>query len=93
MTTRIDSIAKSSANVSGDENELGVLYEEQGKFDETEVLYTRALAGQKRQIGADHSDTLLAIYDLACLYQSQRKYGGSKKLYEQELAGEVPIWS
>lgn len=41
----------------GSVNNIAVLYERQGGFDEAKSLCARALAGRKQQLGADHRST------------------------------------
>ena len=55
-------------------NNLGSLYKQQGKYTEAEELYIKALAARRRQLGDDHPDTLISIYNLADLYQQQGKH-------------------
>jgi tetratricopeptide (TPR) repeat protein len=37
-------------------NNLGLLYVAQGKLDEAEEMYQRALAGYEKALGSDHPD-------------------------------------
>ena len=43
----------------------------QGKYDEAEPLYVRALAIWEKVLGADHPDTAESCNNLAALYYSQ----------------------
>jgi hypothetical protein len=47
---------------------LGLYYRLQGRLDEAEPLYQRALEAQERTLGSEHPDTLLSVNDLAELY-------------------------
>ena len=49
---------------------LGTLYRKQGKLDQAEKMYQRALARNETTLGADHTSTLRT---LRVLYQGQGK--------------------
>ena len=40
---------------------LGVLYSDQGKLDEAEKMYMRALQGYEEALGAKHTSTLQTV--------------------------------
>ena len=54
-------------------NQLGVMLDDQGKLDEAELLYKRALKGQEEMLGRKHSDTLTTVNNLAFLFYKQNK--------------------
>ncbi|KZP22341.1 Kif17 kinesin, partial [Athelia psychrophila] len=60
----------------------------EGKLDEAESLYGRALTGWEKQLGADHPSTLTTVSNLAVLYQTQGKLDEAERLYGRALAGE-----
>jgi tetratricopeptide (TPR) repeat protein len=69
----------------------------QGKYEEAEPLYRRALAVREKQLGAEHPDTALSLNNLAGLYHVQGKYEEAEPLYkraltvyEQRLGAEHP---
>jgi len=39
-------------------NNLGSLYDDQGKLKEAEEMYQRALEGKEKALGSDHTSTL-----------------------------------
>ncbi len=49
---------------------LGNLYLDQGKLDEAEKIYERALQGNEKALGLEHTSTLLTINNLGILYKS-----------------------
>ena len=55
-------------------NNLGVLYQAQGRYSEAEPLYKRALAASERVLGPEHPDTLRSVNNLGVLYQAQGRY-------------------
>jgi tetratricopeptide (TPR) repeat protein len=46
-------------------NNLGVLYKSQGKLDEAEKMYKRALQGYEKVCGPDHTSTLDTVIGLS----------------------------
>ena len=52
-------------------NNLAQLYETQGRYDEAESLYQRALATRERVLGPDHPRVALSLNNLARLYLSR----------------------
>jgi tetratricopeptide (TPR) repeat protein len=42
-------------------NNLGILYRDQGKLDETEKMYERALASMEKALGRDYPSTLNTV--------------------------------
>jgi tetratricopeptide (TPR) repeat protein len=52
---------------------LGVLYRDQGKLDQAEQMYQRALAGYEKALGPDHTSTLNTVNNLGVLYRDQGK--------------------
>ena len=61
---------------------LAMLYEKQGKYNETEPLYQRALVISERVLGPDHPNTASSLNNLAVLYDNQGKYDEAESLYE-----------
>jgi tetratricopeptide (TPR) repeat protein len=49
-------------------NNLGLLYADQGKLNETEKMYLRALEGYEKALSVDHTLTLNIINNLGLLY-------------------------
>jgi tetratricopeptide (TPR) repeat protein len=54
-------------------NNLGNLYANQGKLDEAEKMYLRALEGREKALGAEHTLLLETVTNLGNLYLSQGK--------------------
>jgi tetratricopeptide (TPR) repeat protein len=52
-------------------NNLGLLYVDQGKLDEAEKMYMRALKGYEKALGAEHISTLRTVNNLGVLYRDQ----------------------
>jgi tetratricopeptide (TPR) repeat protein len=50
------------------QNNLGLLYSDQGKLDEAEKMYQRAFEGFEKALGPEHISTLLAVNNLGLVY-------------------------
>ena len=66
---------------------LGNLYTEQGKLDEAEKMYQRALQGSEKALGPDHTSTLDTVHNLGLLYMDQGKPNEAEKMYQRALQG------
>ena len=71
---------------------LGVLYADQGKLDEAEKMYQRALQGYEKARGPDHTSTLDTVNSLGSLYHSQDKLDEAEKMYQRALQGKEKAW-
>ena len=59
------------------------LLEDEGKLDEAELLYSRALEGFEQQLGALHPDTLDAVSSLAGLLMAQGELADAEPLFRR----------
>ncbi|KAN0067835.1 TPR-like protein [Elaphomyces granulatus] len=71
---------------------LGLLYAAQGKLDEAEKMYQRALQGYEKAWGLGHTSTLDTINNLGNLYADQGKLGEAEKMYQRALQGKEKAW-
>jgi tetratricopeptide (TPR) repeat protein len=71
---------------------LAYLYEFQGKLDEAEKMYERALVGNEKAWGPDHTSTLDTVNNFGNLYKSQGKLDKAEKMYERALVGKEKAW-
>ena len=69
-------------------NNLAILYDNQGKYDDAEPLYKRALAVTEEVLGPMHPDTATSLNNLAVLYNNQGKYDDAEPLYQTGTGGE-----
>jgi tetratricopeptide (TPR) repeat protein len=53
---------------------LAIVYRNQGRYEEAERLYRRALEGREEKLGPKHPDTLTTVEGLAGVYRSQGRY-------------------
>lgn len=68
-------------------NEVAFLLADQGKFEEAEKIYLRAIAGKKQELGPYHISTLETVNLLGCLYAEQSKFKKAEETYLHGLAG------
>jgi tetratricopeptide (TPR) repeat protein len=66
-------------------NSLAGLCSIQGRYEEAEALYRRALEIGERTLGPEHSNTATALNDLAGLYSDQGRYREAEPLYRRAL--------
>jgi tetratricopeptide (TPR) repeat protein len=59
-----------------------LLYADQGKLEEAEKMYSRALVGKEKAWGPDHTSTLDTVNILGLLYASQGKLEEAEKMYK-----------
>ncbi|KAF4486735.1 Nephrocystin-3 [Colletotrichum fructicola Nara gc5] len=66
---------------------LGNLYSDQGRLQEAEDMYQRALQGSEKALGPDHTSTLLTVNNLGNLYSKQGRLQEAEDMYERALQG------
>ncbi|CZR43873.1 uncharacterized protein FPRO_13681 [Fusarium proliferatum ET1] len=66
---------------------LGMLYADQGKLPEAEAMYKRALEGNEKALGRDHTSTLDTVNNLGNLYANQGKLPEAEAMYKRALEG------
>jgi tetratricopeptide (TPR) repeat protein len=76
---------------------LAGLYYHQGRYNDAEPLYLRALVINEQQLGADHPNTATSLNNLASLYELIGRYSDAEPLYvralvisEQQLGANHP---
>ena len=68
-------------------NNLGSLLKEQGKLEEAEVLFRRALEGSERVLGVDHPNTLACMYILAFFLRKKGDLSSAESFARRSLEG------
>ena len=71
---------------------MGLLYADQGKLDEAEKMYQRALQGYEKAGGTDHTESLDTVNNLGLLYADQGKLDEAEKMYQRALQGYEKAW-
>ncbi len=67
-------------------NNIGNVYRSQGKFEEAEANYMRAIAILENSVGAEHPNLATVLNNLAVLYRKQSKYKEAEVLYRRVLS-------
>jgi len=71
--------------VATDLNNLAVLYQDQGKYSDAELLYKKALGINQKALGPNHPSVATGLNNLALLYKDQGKYSDAELLYQRAL--------
>lgn len=71
---------------------FGLLYRRQGKLQEAEEMYVRALRWKEEAWGAKHISTLSTINNLGLLYKSQGKLKDAEEMLLRALWGKEEAW-
>ncbi|KAI2623399.1 hypothetical protein GGS21DRAFT_339699 [Xylaria nigripes] len=66
---------------------IGTLFKNEGKLDEAEKLYLRALEGYEKIHGPDHITTYLVYFNLGNTYRGQRKTQKSEEMFQRAMQG------
>jgi tetratricopeptide (TPR) repeat protein len=67
---------------------LAIVYGDQGRYEEAERLYQRALQGTEEKLGPKHPNTLGTVRNLAIVYWNQGRYEEAERLYQWALQGK-----
>ena len=62
-----------------------MVYARQGRFDEAEALYRRALTTVEDALGAEHPDAAIMVLNLATLTYERGRYAEAETLVTQAL--------
>jgi tetratricopeptide (TPR) repeat protein len=66
---------------------FGSLYDDQGKLNEAEEMYVRALKGMEKALGVEHTLILTTVNDLGILYVKQGKLKEAEEMHLRALKG------
>ena len=66
-------------------NNLAMIYENTGRYDEAEPLFDQALSIRRRVLGADHPDTAISLNNFAALYRAQGRYSEAAQLFNEAV--------
>ncbi|KAK4206258.1 P-loop containing nucleoside triphosphate hydrolase protein, partial [Rhypophila decipiens] len=66
---------------------LGNLYRDQGRLTEAESMYQRALEGDEKVLGRDHTSNLGTVNNLGGLYRHQGRLTEAESIYQRALEG------
>ena len=65
--------------------DIGIAFEEKGRYSEAEPFHKRALEINQRQDGENHPDTARSLTNLAINYKERGRYAEAEPLYKQAL--------
>jgi tetratricopeptide (TPR) repeat protein len=71
---------------------LGFLYQAQGRYDEAEPLYQRALAGREKTLGLEHPDTLTSVTISAAFMASRVAMPKRNRYIEERWRAARRCW-
>jgi tetratricopeptide (TPR) repeat protein len=74
------------AHIASSLNNLGWLYQTQGKYEQAEPLFKRSLAIREKTLGPEHPTTANSLNNLAVLYRNEGKYEQAEPLFKRSLA-------
>ncbi|RYP42629.1 hypothetical protein DL768_010304 [Monosporascus sp. mg162] len=74
-----------SFNQITDMNNLAVVLDNQGKYDEAEQMHRQTLELKEKVLGREHPDTLASMNNLALIWDSQGKYDEAEQMHRQTL--------
>ncbi|KAK5110490.1 hypothetical protein LTR85_001019 [Meristemomyces frigidus] len=72
---------------AGSFHEIGRLYSNQGRMEEAEEMYLRALRGKEEAWGPKHRSTLDTVNNLGILYADQGRIKEAEAMYTRALEG------
>ncbi|KAK4193988.1 Tetratricopeptide repeat-domain-containing protein [Triangularia verruculosa] len=64
---------------------LGLIYYDEGRWEEAEKLFVQVMETRKTKLGADHPDTLTSMANLASTYSNQGRWEEAEKLFMQVM--------
>jgi tetratricopeptide (TPR) repeat protein len=67
---------------------LGLLYADQGRLTEAGQMFGRALQGQEKALGAEHTVTLNTLNNLGSLYMEQGRLAEAEQMFGRALQGQ-----
>jgi tetratricopeptide (TPR) repeat protein len=73
-------------------NNLAALYRAQGKYDQAEPLYKRALAILEKALGPEHPDVATVLGNYAALLEKTNRQAEAEKLRQRaaKIRGPAP---
>ena len=78
-------LGKDHPDVARDYNNLALLLKDQGKYDQAEPLYRRAIEIDESVLGKDHPDVANRYNNHAGLLQAQGMYDQAEPLYRRAI--------
>ncbi|KAF7175615.1 hypothetical protein CNMCM7691_009180 [Aspergillus felis] len=70
---------------------LGLVLDDQGKYDEALVMHRQAVAGFKKLLGTDHRSSLVSLNNLGLVLRSRGEYEEAETMLRKALAGSEKV--
>eukprot|EP00002_Diphylleia_rotans_P039610 TRINITY_DN921_c0_g1_i2.p1 TRINITY_DN921_c0_g1~~TRINITY_DN921_c0_g1_i2.p1 ORF type:complete len:177 (-),score=25.72 TRINITY_DN921_c0_g1_i2:240-770(-) len=71
---RIKTLGAEHPDVAMSYNNIGAVYDSQGKNEQALEYYDKSLAIRIKTLGAEHPNVAGSYYNMACLFENQRKF-------------------
>jgi tetratricopeptide (TPR) repeat protein len=71
---------------------FGSTFKNQGRFNEAEKMYQRALQGYEKAWGLEHTSTLNTVNNLGILYKNLGRLDEAETMYQRALQGFGKAW-
>ncbi len=68
-------------------NNMALVFDKQGRYDDALEWYERALAGYEKALGKDHPSTHRTVHNMASVFDKQGRYDDALEWYDRALAG------
>jgi tetratricopeptide (TPR) repeat protein len=68
-------------------NNMGVVYQDQGRYSMAESYHSKALEMKQRIFGGQHPETYTTLNNLALVLQSQKRFDEAEKLHRRAFRG------
>nr|OQO30434.1 hypothetical protein B0A51_03064 [Rachicladosporium sp. CCFEE 5018] len=70
---------------------VGQVWQDEGRWKESEVLFFAAWQWRTQELGEEHSDTLTAMANLAATYRNQRRWKEAEELEGNEMQSVLHV--
>jgi Flp pilus assembly protein TadD len=85
-------LGKEHPNTLHSMNNLTLVLDKQGKYDEAEKLHRQTLPLRENLLGKEHPDTLHSMNNLAGVLYAQGKYNEAEKMFRETLQLRKRCW-
>lgn len=85
LTLRRDLLGAGDAETLASLNEMGVLMQARGRWDDAEACFREALERRRTLLGPEHPDTLLSMNNIAALLDVRNQPAEAERMHEEVL--------
>jgi len=72
-------------------NDVGVAFDDKGKYEEAELMHRQTLARREKVLGAEHPSTLTSMANLASTYRNQGRWKEAEELEVQVMETSLRV--